>query len=256
MYSDKRCRSCGRCIKACEHKAISVGQKGQLIIDRSICDKCNEFNCTKACLSEALDLSCRSFSVEDLMKILDRDRDFWGADGGVTFGGGEPFTQHQFLFSVLKECKQRSIHTAIETCGYVPIDIFLKGMELIDWAFIDIKHMDTKEHRRATGVDNELILKNIEALTGSHWKGTLVIRMPLIPGFNDDEKNIKATAEFLKRCGLSKIDMLPFHRMGDSKYTRLGLLYAYAEKTAPNENDINLAIERFKKHGIDRALPC
>lgn len=255
MYSEKRCRRCGRCIKACDNNALKAGPTGQLIIDRGICDKCNDLKCTKACLSEALELSGKFFGVEDLMKILERDRDFWGAEGGVTFGGGEPFTQHQFLFSVLKECKSRSIHTTIETSGYVPTDIFLKGMELIDWAFIDIKHMDTNAHRKATGVDNELILKNIEALTRSGWKGTLVIRMPLIPGFNDGEKNIKATAGFLARCGISKIEVLPFHRMGDSKYAKLGLRYVYAEKTSPDEKDIKAAIECFKGSGIDRVIP-
>jgi len=195
MYSERRCRHCGRCIKACTHTAIKVEQKEKLIIDRKICNTCDDFKCTKACLSEALELSCKSFSVEDLMKILDRDRDFWSSDGGVTFSGGEPFIQHQFLFSVLKKCKDRSIHTAIETCGYVPTDIFLKGMELIDWAFIDIKHTDTNQHRKVTGVGNELILKNIQTLAKSSWKGILVIRMPLIPGFNDDEKNIKESIE-------------------------------------------------------------
>jgi len=255
MHSDKKCRFCGRCIAACVHKAISHGQKGKLNFDRDICDKCIDFKCTEVCLTEALELSSKVLSVTDLMKVLERDRDFWGADGGVTFGGGEPFTQHQFLLSVLKECKARSMHTAIETSGYVPTDIFLKGMELIDWAFIDIKHMDTKLHRKATGVDNELILKNIEALTRSSWKGTLVIRMPLIPGFNDDEKNIKATTEFLVRCGISKIEVLPFHRMGDSKYNKLGLRYAYAEKTAPSSSDLEKAIKHFKKYGIDRVIP-
>ncbi len=255
IYSERRCRFCGRCIKACEHSAIKIGQKGQLIIDRKICDKCVNFKCTKACLSESLELSSKFYSLEELMKIFERDRDFWGAEGGVTFGGGEPFTQHQFLLSALKECKNRSIHTAIETSGHVPTDVFLEGMELIDWAFIDIKHMDSEKHLKATGVDNKLILKNIETLAKSKWKGVLIIRMPLIPGFNDEEKNIKATAEFLTLCNLSEIEVLPFHRMGDSKYNRLGLHYTYAEKTAPDSSEVEVAIEHFKKHGINRIIP-
>lgn len=251
MYAEKRCRLCGRCIKACEHNAISSGVKGGLLFDRNICDKCEDFNCTKACLCEAVEVSGKLFSVEALMKIFERDRDFWGADGGVTFSGGEPFVQHQFLQSVLKKCKGTSIHTAIETSGHVATEVFLKSMELIDWAFIDIKHMDTELHRDLTGVGNELILKNIETLTKSNWKGTLVPRIPLIPGFNNSESNISATAEFLKRCNLSKIEVLPFHRMGDSKYVRLGLRYTHSEKLPPNRDELESVIKCFNKNGID-----
>ena len=254
MYSDRKCRSCGRCIKACSNNAIKAGQTGQLMINRDLCNKCSDFKCTKACLSEALELSGKLFSVEELVKIFERDRDFWGVDGGVTFSGGEPFMQYQFLSSVLKECRDRSIHTAIETCAHVPSDIFMNGMGLIDWAFIDIKHMDTKLHREATGVDNNLILKNIETLTGSDWPGTLVIRVPLIPGFNDDDKSVKELSGFLKRCGLSAIELLPFHRMGDSKYTKLGLKYAYAGTESPADAHLEVVTERFKAYGIDNIV--
>ena len=103
----------------------------------------------------------------------------------------------------------------------------------VDFAFVDIKHMDPEKHREQTHVSNQQILENVMSLAGDAWKGRLVVRIPIIPGFNDDDENIIATANFVKNAGLGEINVLPFHRMGDSKWRQCGMVYPYSEQESP-----------------------
>ena len=151
------------------------------------------------------------------------------SDGGVTFGGGDPMVQWEFLIEALKACKARQIHTAIETEGYADTEVFLKVMEYIDFAFVDIKHMNSLKHEEKTGVRNERILENLRALKKSGWNRRIILRTPVIPGFNDDEENARNTIAFMKENGYFEINLLPFHRMGTSKWEQLGLEYPYRD---------------------------
>ncbi|MFZ5754413.1 MAG: 4-hydroxyphenylacetate decarboxylase activase [Bacillota bacterium] len=224
-------QGCTRCLRACPFEAISRYSDGTgIMINWTICASCETMECTEACLHEALVVCGKWISESELMRILNRDRNFWGARGGVTFSGGEPFLQRDFILAVLKKCKEAYIHTAVETTAYTDRDFLLQAMKYIDFAFIDIKHMDPERHKEKTGVTNEIILANIVALVTSHWPGRLVIRMPVIEGFNDSEDNIIATADFMKKVGLKEINLLPFHRLGESKWRQLGMDYPYSEK--------------------------
>lgn len=257
MWQLKKCkyeeRNCRRCISACPYKAISEsGDPKKLVIDRTKCKECTTYDCTKACIHESLSLSGKWMTVSQLMAVIYRDRKFWGERGGVTFTGGEPFMQKEFLTAALKKCRESFIHTAVETSAYVDTKFFLNAFQYIDFAFIDIKHMDPKKHLEATGVDNQLILKNIAALAASDWSGVLVIRIPVIEGFNDSDENITATAEFLNKIGLDIVNILPFHRLGDSKYNQLGMNYKYSEcMETPDE-----VMERVQKIFLDHDIGC
>lgn len=256
MYQAQKCKyyahNCRRCIYACPCFAIieSDDPERPVKLDREKCQKCTTYECTKACIHESLVLSGKWMTVDELMAIIDRDRRFWGKDGGVTFGGGEPFMQKEFLFAVLKKCKEAYIHTAIETSAYVDTQSFLKAFDYLNFAFVDIKHMDTEKHREVTGVGNELILKNVEALANSDWPGTLVIRIPIIEGFNNSYENIIATAEFLKKVGLDIVNILPFHRLGDSKYTQLGKSYKYSDCESPPREVLERIQQIFHSYNI------
>ena len=236
MWSDARCVRCGKCIKACPHKAITIADDNKTLVhDRKYCDVCESHECMDVCLNEGRSINGRYYTISELMKIFHRDRQWWGSKGGVTFSGGEPLMQKEFMLSLLPKCKDAMIHVAIETTSFMPTEYFMKATSYIDWVFCDIKNMDPDKHKLFTGVDNSLILKNIKLLaTDPEWKGFMIIRIPVIPKLNDSEKNIRETARFVKRCGLEAINILPFHRLGESKYRQLDQIYRLAGQEPPS----------------------
>ncbi|MDA8235028.1 MAG: 4-hydroxyphenylacetate decarboxylase activase [Clostridia bacterium] len=256
MYRTSKCnyfnRNCRRCISSCPYNAVvKTGVVEQPItIDVSKCNQCGHFECTKACIYEALALAGKWMTVGELMEIIRRDMKFWGDGGGVTFTGGEPFHQHEFLLEVLKTCKAEFIHTSIETSAYVHTEKFLNLLQSVDVVFTDIKHMEPEMHLKGTGVRNDIILKNIRALAATDWPGLLVIRIPIIEGYNDTDENITATAEFLKEINLDIVNILPFHCMGDSKYKQLGIQYKYSDHTGPSLEKMKHVQKIFLEHNI------
>lgn len=257
MFASVRCKAvqnhCMRCIAACPQGAISMDpESGLPLIQRSLCTGCAGFPCAGVCNYEALRVSGTYYSVEELMEVLRRDRSFWGMDGGVTFGGGDPLAQGTFLLQVLRACRREQIHTAIETEAYAPKELFLQVMEEIDFAFVDIKHMDTKAHKAQTGVDNERVFDNLRALKRSGWNRRIILRTPVIPGYNDSFENAQATVEFMKENGYFEINLLPFHRLGTSKWEQLGLSYPY--KDQPNMQKEQL--EPLQSYYLDAGIAC
>ncbi|KPL83153.1 MFS transporter [Thermanaerothrix daxensis] len=263
MYRATKCtyltQGCERCITACPEGAIQKNLSGNgdqeiapLVLDRSKCQHCRDLDCVALCYFEALKVCGRWYSVSELMRVLKRDQQYWGGMGGVTFSGGEPLMQRRFMRAVLEACRDAYIHIAVETSAYIEPGAFLELMRFVDWAFIDIKHMDPEKHRAGTGVSNELILSNIALLARSGWSGRLIIRMPVIPGFNDDDENILKTAEFLREVGLVEMNILPFHRLGDSKWTQLGAVYPYRDyEGTPEEKMAHL-----QKLLLDQQIAC
>lgn len=257
MYRAPKCvLTCERCVGACSRKAIhrqaanGAEQPSNLAFERGFCDQCASFECVHACLHEALTIAGRDYTVDQLMAILQRDQDFWGARGGVTFSGGEPLVQAKFLLAVLQRCRATRMHTAVETCAHVDTDILLEVVQWTDWLFIDIKHMDSATHQAGTGVGNELILRNIEAVVAAKWGGRLVIRIPIVPGYNDTAENLGATAAFVRRLHRPEVNLLPFHRLGSSKYEQLGLAYEYASVEPPSPETMRAAQRIFADAGM------
>jgi pyruvate formate lyase activating enzyme len=172
-----------------------------------------------------------SITVEELMKELVKDEVFFfHSGGGITLSGGEPLVQAEFSAALLKACKERQIGTAIETSLCVPYDKIEMVLPWLDHLYLDIKHMDTLAHRKYTGQGNELVLENLRLIDQSAFPGAIVIRIPLIPGINDDIGNIYQTARFC--AGLKKktvLELLPYHLMGVGTYQILGLEYRFKE---------------------------
>jgi len=211
------------------HAADLVDERPLVSIDRTHCSHCRSLDCVGACYRQALQASGREWTVDALMRVLSRDHQYWGADGGVTFGGGEPLMQKVFLMAVLARCHEASMHVAIETSAAVPTSDLLDVLPFVSWLFIDLKHIDDRRHREGTGTGNEHILANISALVRSAWPGRLVVRTAVVPGYNDDGEQATRAASFLAACGVREVQLLAFHRMGASKYVQLGLEYEYAE---------------------------
>lgn len=251
MHRNTRCQCCGNCIKTCPHGAASI-QDGKLHFNRELCDSCTDMECLSTCYHEGIVSSGKEYTVNELLRIFQRDRQFWGSNGGVTFSGGEPLLQRNFIIPMLRRCKESYIHTCIETTSCISTDTYLEAMKYVDWAFIDIKHMNSETHKALTGVGNELILHNIEAVAKSDFSGVMVPRLPVIPGLNASEQNIRETAQFISRIGLDVLNLLPFHRLGESKYRQLGQRYALENQKPPTDKEM----QRLKAIAKEEGLIC
>lgn len=192
----------------------------------------------------------RYVTVQELMDTVHRDRAYWGSGGGVTLGGGEPLAQPEFTLALLKELHDAYVHTAMETCANVPWARLEKALQYLDWIFVDIKHMDPEKHKQETGVTNELILKNIERIAALGESPRIIPRMPVVPGYNDSDNNVLAVAKFLGKIGKSEVNLLPFHRLGVSKYEQLGLDYVYKDTQPLSVERMNQIRKLFEQERI------
>lgn len=240
-----RCNQCKECVAVCPTKAITIGPDSYPLIDRGSCDGCGQ--CTEYCYTEALQIYGKAMATTDVLEVVARDIAFYQrSGGGVTFSGGEPLMQPEFLFSVLNLCQAAGIHTTIETCGYASPVTFKSALLNTDYLLFDVKHCDPTFHLRYTGKSNKLILRNLQfaAASGAH----LLVRMPLVPYINDNEDNIKATAELIKSLGstVEGIELMPYHRLGLSKYEALGRQYAMQHITAIEMSKVEHVQRLFK----------
>jgi len=192
----------------------------------------------------------RYVTVQELMDTVRRDRAYWGSGGGVTLGGGEPLAQPEFTLTLLKELHDAYVHTAMETCANVPWARLERAMQYLDWIFVDIKHMDPEKHKQETGVSNKLILTNIERMAALERSARIIVRMPVVPSFNDSDENVCAMAQFLRKIGRHEVNLLPFHRLGMSKYEQLGMDYVYKDTQAPSVEKMNQIKKLFEQKGI------
>lgn len=224
MFSQKKCISCGTCEKVCPLKAISFGSSPYPVIDRSICDNCGK--CVEACCTEALYFEGRSRTVRDVMAEVVKDRAFYdNSGGGLTLSGGETLAQPEFAFALLAIAKDEGLHTASETTGFAPPELVKRLVANLDLVLYDLKHFDPVRHKEKTGVDNAQILANLRMLC--EMKQPLVVRIPVIPGFNDSLADAAGFGRLLSELKVEEINLLPFHQMGEHKYELLGKPYDY-----------------------------
>ncbi|BDU75961.1 glycyl-radical enzyme activating protein [Mesoterricola sediminis] len=250
MHREQRCVHCGGCARACPRGAISLGADGLETFDRSLCADCATYDCVSACYHEGNVLSGKRYTVDQLMDIFRRDRQFWGRGGGVTFSGGEPLLQRDFMLPLLRRCREARIHTCVETTACLPTDYFMEAAALLDFLFIDIKNMDPVAHRARTRADNAQTLRNVKTLGASDLDCFVVIRIPVIPGWNDGEENIRKTARFVRECGLEVINLLPFHRLSESKWRQVGEPYAFADLPGLSREELAPHAQWVREEGI------
>lgn len=227
-----RCTGCGRCVDVCSPRAIELAEDA-IRIDRSRCDLC--LKCANVCYAEAIEVSGRTVGVGDVVDECEKDEIFYrNSGGGVTLSGGEPLFQAAFTREILRECKARSLHTALDTSGHAPREVLERALPYTDLILFDIKHLDPGQHHAATGVDNNLILENLRMIARA---GTtrLWIRLPVIPGFNDGEAYMEAVAAVLKDVPAEKISLLGYHEWGKPKYEALGRAYPLDGATPPSD---------------------
>ena len=246
MYRKKKCLACFECAKACPTGALTH-REGQVSIDRRLCNLCGK--CPNICPADAIHVAGKTFSEVEVMKEIENDKAFYEeSNGGVTFSGGEPLMQVDFLDCLLAECRKENIHTAVDTCGYSSRKDFAKIMSKVDVFLYDIKLMDDRTHKKYTGVSNKLILENLTELAD---KGkSILARFPVIPGINDDETNVSKTGEFLCKNGIENIHVLPYHRAGAEKYRSLGRRYKLNRVKSPSDEELRLIKRKLQAFGL------
>ena len=191
-------------------------------------------------------------TVDDVVKESEQDEIFYrNSGGGVTISGGEPLSQWEFTYELLKACKQKHFHTALDTCGYARWSILEKVLEYVDLVLYDIKHMNPQRHKSGTGKNNTLIINNIHRIPSSV---KIWLRVPLIAGYNDSSDNITAIAELASDIGAEKISLLPYHEFGKEKYYNLGRPYPPAQFSSPDSEHIQWLKELIESLGIDATV--
>lgn len=245
-YRKDKCLGCGRCAGTCPDSALHFS--GEMpVIDKKRCTNC--CRCVDACPSNALEALGREMTVAEIMGTVEKDLVFYDeSGGGVTFTGGEPFFQYEFLYEVLKSCRRKGIHTVVETSGQTAWEMLEGASAYVDLFFYDLKLMDEVRHKKYTGVHNQTILSNLEKLSRIH--SDICVRIPVIPGINDDSDNMEKTRAFLLSTSIRNVEVLPYHSIGIHKYDWLGMAYKLNGTAAPDMKRMEEIAGIFEDQGF------
>ena len=248
IWHRNRCLTeCRDCIPVCTRKALQ--KKGRTVhINRTLCNLCGD--CADVCPTEAMEIIGRQVTVGDVMEIIQKDLIFYEeSGGGVTFSGGEPLMQPEFLAGLLDACRQTDIPAAVDTCGYVPSGLLERMADKVDLFLYDVKLIDEEKHKRHTGASNKLILENLRMLSNKGKR--VIIRIPLLRDVNDQPDNIHQTIEFLlPQNNLREINLLPYHRGGEEKRKRLDKKNSRRTFQSASENRIQNIKKIFEGQGF------
>ncbi len=235
-----RCLRCGACVSACP--------AGTAEASSHVCQTCG--SCVDACPAEARRMAGREMTVAEVVHEVLKDELFHDeSNGGVTLSGGEPLGQPDFVMELLKSLRNRAIHTAVDTSGYVPEQVIADVAPLVDLFLYDVKCVDDTLHRQETGVSNQQILDNLRYLAERHC--SLWIRIPLVPGFNLDDQQLRAIAEFLATLPtVAQVNLLPYHAWGTQKVERLGESAPRGATLEVTSSQVSRAVELFQNTGL------
>ena len=248
IFKPNRCLDdCDLCLTSCPEGALSKPE-GRIRIDQTRCQILGK--CAETCPTEALEVVGRTWTVDELMCEILKDRIFYErSGGGVTISGGEPLQQTEFLATLLEACKQDGLHTVVDTSGYAPYESLARIRDSVDLFFYDLKHMDPEQHLETTGVSNQLILDNLRIL--SQAGSRIQIRIPLIPGINDSLEHAHRMAEFLASLPvIHDISLLPYHKMGSQKYKNLNASYSNPDTEPPSQESVDSIREALEDQGF------
>ena len=248
MFNRNNCIGCGQCVGHCPRGALSLdAEKGHLVIDREACDSC--FDCVDYCYHDALNPSVREMNLEEVFTEVMKDEVFFrNSGGGLTLSGGEPFCQLEFSVELARRVREKGIHTAMETAANVPYDSIRRILPFIDLVLFDIKAFSPEIHKAWTFVDNRLILDNFARITGEGKE--VIVRVPLIPQVNDGEEFRKIVDHVVQFESIGELHILPFHTLGESKYTQLEMHNHMHEHPEDNEEEVEACRAYAESRGL------
>jgi len=247
IFRAARCLRCGACVEVCPREAIEC-RDGDFITRWNVCDNCG--TCAETCYPGAREILGYEIAPTELLREIERDLPFFDqSGGGVTFSGGEPLMQPDFLAEILEMCRERDIHTALDTSGAAPWPVIEKLLPYVSLFLFDLKCMDSFQHTQFTGVPNDEILSNLRLISQNGAR--IIIRIPLIPGLNDDEENLSASAKFLVNLPhLEGVELLAYHEIAQSKYNGLGMRYCLANLLPPTQEKMEQARLILSSYGL------
>ncbi len=246
---------CGSCVKQCGQGALLFRDGKLAAIEKERCANC--VKCAEACPADAIKQWGKKITVAEAMEVIRKDIPYYkNSGGGVTVSGGEPLLQAGFVAGLFEECKKEGVHTCLETTLCPEWDVVARTLPVTDLYISDVKHMDSAVHKKYTGIGNERILENIERLTRAGKP--LILRIPVIPGVNDAEENMEATADFL--CGklegkILQLQLLEFMRLGEEKYASLCIPYPM-EGIEVDKDKFSEKVKGFAAYFNRRGIPC
>ena len=242
MHDEKKCVECKTCMHVCERGAISF--PFQWDMDACVyCKKCEEY-----CLQGAISFAGKDMEINEVIKEVLKDKDYFDqSNGGITISGGEPFMQLDAFLELIKQCKNNGLHVAVETTGNYSLDTLKKALPYIDLFLMDLKHLDAQKLKDITGGNLDLILNNFKYLA-QHCPNKVIVRMPVIPRFNDDI--CEDVIRFCANLKLSEVNLLPFHTMGKSKWNQLNKEFMYDKDKMMDRNDLTPYIDVGKQLGV------
>lgn len=242
------CVNCGQCIRSCPNGAWQI-ESGGPKWNMKKCSGC--LVCVRKCLHNAIEAIGKDYTVEDILPLLLSDAPYMRASGGgVTASGGEPTCQAYFLMDLFENLHRHGIHTALDTSGYCSSKVFHDILMQTDLVLYDLKHLDSTQHERLTGHKNELILENLRMVI--NLQKPLRVRIPLIPGANDQKQDISAMCRYLKSLGITQVDVIPYHDYGKAKYAGL---FMPPDKYKPyDEDELAQRIAIFEDQGMNTEI--
>lgn len=239
-----RCLNCEACAEVCQNDVKPNADTPW----PAVCERCGR--CVTVCPAGARELAGREVETGALLDEIERDRlHFEESGGGVTFSGGEPLAQPAFLGELLRGCRERELHTTVDTSGHAPALVVGSVADLVDLWLFDLKHPDRESHRALTGVDNGLILKNLGQLAGEGRE--IWLRVPLIATYNDDLATLQRTGALARDLGLSRIHLLPYHAASEAKRERFAIAGEDSALTAPTPASLDAIAARLRDLGLE-----
>ncbi|MEG0709757.1 MAG: glycyl-radical enzyme activating protein [Longicatena sp.] len=246
LYDQKKCVLCHTCERSCQQNAISF-RNDQFHWDKTRCIACK--TCEDECLQEAISFVGKAMSVEDIMVEIRKDRAYYEAsNGGVSISGGEAFMQFDALMELLKVCKSEGYNVCMETCGQVSLEHLKEASPYIDTYYFDVKHVDEKKYQEVVKGNLEIVQYNLNYLTQKYHE-KVVFRIPVIPGFNYEEKVLCAILDLAKDKKVKEVHFLPYHTLGKIKYDKLLREYPYTQQML-NEKDLFKYVKIAQEKGI------
>lgn len=252
MYNAKKCIGTLSCVENCPNDALKMTPEG-IVTDYNICNLCGK--CAEVCPTKAFEMLGAAVPIFELMKKIDNEAIFFDqSGGGVTFSGGEPLMHSEYLIEALKECGKRMYHRVVDTTAFANQEIVLEIAKHTELFLIDLKVMDSKIHKKFTGVNNEKILSNIVALAKTNCE--LIFRIPLIKDVNTSKENIEETAKFINSLEGNRtiVNLLPYHNIAENKHLKLGNSTNFEVFETPAKTEINEIISVFKNYGITASV--
>lgn len=245
IFKKSDCIRCGKCIEACKQQALSVSNA--FFIDRERCIQCGK--CTQVCPTQALEMKGKRMTVADVMRELQKEENLYRrSGGGITLSGGEPLAQPDFARELLKACKEKGWHTAIETTGFTTPEVIAAVFPYVDLALTDIKAINPAVHLANTGIENSQILENLLRIS---FLTKTIVRIPVIPGVNDNSEEIHNIAEFARlMSNVDTLHLLPYHSFGENKYGLLGRIYPMGEADSIAESKMELLKREVESSGF------